>query len=101
MSLRSLVATIDTYEKSCHFLDTTVDWQLRASLASDHIAIMDRSFSFNDIRAFATAMEANLESLTLHAAGLTPRTMHVLCLGLNKCVHLSLLVNRTSPNEDG
>jgi hypothetical protein len=81
------------YENSCHMLDVTIDWQLRGLLSYDNITILNRSFCFNDIRAFATAIEANLESLTLHSVGLTTRSIHVLCQGLNKCVHLNLLVN--------
>ncbi len=73
-------------------LDITIDWQLRGLLSYDNIAIFNRSFCFNDIRAFATAIEANLESLTLHAVGLTSRSIAVLCQGLKKCVRLNLLV---------
>lgn len=74
-------------------LDSTIDWQLRALLSSDNITIVNRSFCFNDIRAFATAIEENLESLTLSSVGLTSRSINVLCQGLNKCIHLNLLVN--------
>lgn len=74
-------------------LDITSDWQIRALLLSDTITITNRPLSFNDIRAFATAIEANLENLTLSSVGLTTRSINVLCQGLNKCVNLSLLVN--------
>ncbi len=70
-----------------------MDWQIRACLPYDTINIVDRSFSFNDFRAFATAIEANLESLTLHSVCLTSRSLHVLCQALKKCVRLNLLVN--------
>ncbi|CAF3723506.1 unnamed protein product [Adineta steineri] len=82
---------IQSYENSCQMLDISIDSQLRALLPSNNINIMNRSFSFNDIRAFATAMEANLESLTLSSVGLTTRSMNVLCQGLNKCINLSFL----------
>jgi hypothetical protein len=81
------------YEDSCQMLDLTSDWQLRGLLPFDNITILNRSFCFNDIRAFSTALEANLESLTLSSVGLTTRSIDVLCQGLKKCVHLSLLVN--------
>jgi hypothetical protein len=87
------IGRIRTYENSCQILDITIDWQLRAVLASDNITILNRSFSFNDIRAFATAIESNLESLTLSSIGLTSRSINILCQGLNKSVHLKLLVN--------
>lgn len=70
----------------------TSDWQIRGVLPHDNIVLSERSFSFNDFRAFATAIEANLESLTLHSVDLTSRSMVVLCEGLKKCVHLNLLV---------
>ena len=87
------IGRIRTYENSCQMLDVTIDWQLRALLSSDNITIVNRSFCFNDIRAFSTAIETNLESLTLSSVGLTSRTINILCQGLNKCVHLNLLVN--------
>ena len=93
MNSNFLIGRIQTYENSCHMLDITSDWQIRALLSSDTITIMNRSFCFNDIRAFATAIESNLESLTLSSIGLTTRSINVLCQGLNKCVHLTLLVN--------
>jgi hypothetical protein len=74
-------------------LDITIDWQLRALLFCNNITILNRSFSFNDIRAFATAIEGNLESLTLSSVGLTSRSINILCQGLNKCIRLTLLVN--------
>ncbi|CAF0913728.1 unnamed protein product [Rotaria sp. Silwood1] len=82
---------VQIYEKSCQTLDITSDWQIRDLLSYDNITIIDRSFSFNDFRAFATAIEANLESLTLNSVGLTSRSVHVLCQALNSCVHLNLL----------
>ncbi|CAF5179026.1 unnamed protein product, partial [Rotaria magnacalcarata] len=72
-------------------LDSTMDWQLRSLLAYDNIAVVNRSLSFNDIRAFSTAIEANLECLTLSCVGLTSRSINMLCQGLPKCVHLNLL----------
>ncbi len=81
------------YDNSCQMLHITSDWQIRALLPCDTITIMNRSLGFNDILAFATAIEANLESLTLSSVGLTTRSINVLCQGLNKCVHLNLLVN--------
>jgi hypothetical protein len=87
-----LLARVQIYENSCQTLDITSDWQIRGLLPYDNIAMADRSFSFNDFRAFATAIEANLESLTLHSVGLTSRSVHVLCQALSKCVHLNLLV---------
>ncbi|CAF2054910.1 unnamed protein product [Rotaria magnacalcarata] len=83
--------TMRMYEKSCHMLDSTMDWQLRSLLAYDNIAVVNRSLSFNDIRAFSTAIEANLECLTLSCVGLTSRSINMLCQGLPKCVHLNLL----------
>ncbi|CAF3484493.1 unnamed protein product [Rotaria sp. Silwood1] len=82
---------VQIYEKSCQALDITSDWQIRDLLSYDNITIIDRSFSFNDFRAFATAIEANLEGLTLNSVGLTSRSVHVLCQALNSCVHLNLL----------
>ncbi|CAF0831718.1 unnamed protein product [Rotaria sordida] len=82
---------IHIYENSCHMLDIAIDWQLRSLLFHDHITVLDRSFSLNEIRAFATAIEANLESLTLSSVGLTTRSIHILCQGLKKCIHLNLL----------
>ncbi|CAF1070731.1 unnamed protein product [Adineta ricciae] len=82
---------VQVYENSCQLLDTTVDWQLRALLSYDDITIMNRSLSFNDIRAVSTAMEINLQSLTLSSAGLTSRSINVLCQGLAKCNRLTLL----------
>lgn len=89
---KSRLNSIEIYEKSCELLDLTSDWQIRDLITSDHIEIVDRSFSFNDFRAFATAIEPNLQSLTLRAVGLTPRTLNVICRGLSKCAHLKLLV---------
>jgi hypothetical protein len=74
-------------------LDQTVDWQLRGLLPYDNVTIVNRSLCFNDIRAFSTAIESNLESLTLSSVGLTSRSIEILCQGLRKCVHLHLLVN--------
>lgn len=88
----TLLARLQVYESCCEALDITVDWQIRALLPYDTITIVDRSFSFNDFRAFFTAIEANLESLTLHSVGLSSRSIHVLCQALNKCVKLNLLV---------
>ncbi|CAF2968112.1 unnamed protein product [Rotaria sp. Silwood2] len=82
---------IHIYENSCQMLDIAIDWQLRSLLLHDNIAVINRSFSFNEIRSFATAIEANLEGLTLSSVGLTARSIHVLCQGLKKCVHLNLL----------
>ncbi|CAF4783530.1 unnamed protein product [Rotaria socialis] len=79
------------YEKSCQMLDSTIDGQLRSLLAYENIAVVNRSLSFNDIRAFSTAIEANLEGLTLSSVGLTSRSIDMLCQGLPKCVHLNLL----------
>ena len=87
-----LLARVQIYENSCQALDITSDWQIRGLLPYDNIVLSDRSFSFNDFRAFATAIEANLESLTLHSVGLTSRSIHVLCQALKKCVRLNLLV---------
>ena len=80
------------YEKSCQMLDTTVDWQLRALLSGDNVTIFNRSFSFNDIRAFTSAIGTNLQSLTLSSVGLSSRSIEILCEGLTKCIHLNLLV---------
>ncbi|CAF3582011.1 unnamed protein product [Rotaria socialis] len=88
---RSISARVQIYEHCCQTLDTTADWQIRALLPSDVITIIDRSFSFNDIRALATAIEANLESLTLNTVGLTSRSAHLLCQALCKCINLNLL----------
>ena len=88
-----VVDRVDAYQRACQFLDITSDWQIRTLLTTDHMVLTDRSFSFNDIRALATAIDANLESLVLHAVGLTTRSIQILCQGLNKCVHLNLLVN--------
>ncbi|UJR16067.1 hypothetical protein I4U23_002980 [Adineta vaga] len=82
---------VQIYESSCKRLDTTIDWQLRTLLSCDHITIINRSFSFNDMRALSTAIEANLESLTLSSVGLTSRSINVLCQGLKKCNRLGLL----------
>jgi len=84
---------IERYEYCCHRLDITMDWQIRALLAFNHMTIYNRAFSFNDLRAFSTAIGQNLESLTLSSAGLTIRTIDVLCQGLKKCVRLNLLVS--------
>ena len=95
----SVLVVVQRFDMSCHLLETIVDEQLRASLVDDRISVVSRSLCFNDVRAFATAIEANLDSLTLHSVGLTARSMVVLCQGLQKCVHLHLLVtarNRTS-----
>ncbi len=86
------LARVQIYENSCQTLDTTIDWQIRGLLADNTIVLSDRSFSFNDVRAFATALQSNLESLTLHSVGLTGRSVSVLCQGLQKCVRLTLLV---------
>jgi len=88
------IGRIHIYENSCQILDTIIDWQLRALLSSDHITIYNRSLCFNDIRAFSTSIEENLESLTLSSVGLTSRSIHILCQGLKKCVYLNLLVNK-------
>ncbi|CAF1628261.1 unnamed protein product [Rotaria magnacalcarata] len=82
---------VQIYEHCCQALDMTADWQIRALLPCDVITIIDRSFSFNDIRALATAIEVNLESLTLHTVGLTSRSTHLLCQALSKCINLNLL----------
>lgn len=89
---KSQLTSLEIYERSCELLDLTSDWQIRDLITSDHIEIIDRSFSFNDFRAFATAIEPNLQSLTLRAVGLTPRTLNVICQGLSKCAHLKFLV---------
>ena len=88
------LARVQVYEESCRELDITSDWQIKTLLPYDTISIADRSFSFNTFRAFSTAIEANLESLTLHSVGLTSRSLEVLCQGLNKCVRLQLLVKK-------
>lgn len=88
-----LVERIRRYEKNCHLLDTTIDWQLRAVLSYDKITILNRSFSFNDIQAFTSAIEPNLQSLTLNSIGLSSRSLDLLCQGLKKSPHLHLLVN--------
>ena len=85
------------YENSCQILDITIDRQLRALLSGDNITILNRSFGFNDIRAFATAIDANLESLTLSSVGLSSRSIDILCHRLTKCIRLNLLVNK--PDE--
>ena len=85
------LARVHIYENSCKTLDITIDWQIRGFLPYDIINIADRSFSFNDFRAFATALQSNLESLTLHAVNLTSSSLCVLCQGLIKCVRLNLL----------
>lgn len=86
------LARVEIYEECCRILDTTSDWQIRGLLPYDTIVLSDRPFSFNDFRAFATAIESNLKNLTLHAVGLTSRSIHVLCQGLRKCHSLNLLV---------
>lgn len=86
------LARVQIYEYCCQALDITSDWQIRGLLPYDTIVLSDRSFSFNDFRAFSTAIESNLESLTLHSVGLTSRSISVLCQGLQKCVRLNLLV---------
>lgn len=91
---------LQKYEYSCHALDITMDWQLRALLAYDHITIFNRAFSFNDLRAFSTAIEANLESLTLSSIGLTTRTVRILSQGLIQCNRLKLLVNTPIQNKE-
>ncbi len=90
-----LLARVKTYENCCQALDITSDWQIRGLLLDDTIVLSDRSFSFNDFRAFATAIEINLKNLTLHSAGLTSRSIYVLCQGLKKCTRLNLLVKKT------
>lgn len=89
-----LLARIRIYEDCCQKLDIACDSQIRALLSCDTIVITDRSLSFNGFRAFATAIEANLENLTLHSVGLTSRSINVLCQALNKCVRLNLLVKK-------
>ena len=97
----SVFAVVQRFDMSCHLLETVVDEQLKATLEDDHVSVISRSLCFNDIRAFATAIEANLESLTLHSVGLTARSVVVLCQGLKKCVHLQLLVTtRQEENID-
>ena len=86
------LGSIQTYKKSYELLDLTTDCQLRSLFGDDHIDIADRSFSFDDFRTFATAIEANLETLRLHAVSLNSRGMHVLSQGLPKYFHLTLLV---------
>lgn len=81
------------YENSCKALDVMVDWQIRGFLPYDTITIVDRAFSFNDFRAFATAIESNLDSLTLREVNLTSAPLQVLCLALAKCVRLTFLVS--------
>jgi hypothetical protein len=81
------------YENSCEILDITIDWQLCTLLSSDNITVLNRSFYFNDIRAFAIAIEGNLESLTLSSVSLTSCSIIILCQRLNRCVHLNWLVN--------
>ena len=88
----SFLARIQIYEECCQILDMTIDWQIRGLLPYDTIILSDRSFSFNGFRAFATAIDINLEHLTLNAVGLTSRSVHVLCQGLRKCSSLTLLV---------
>jgi hypothetical protein len=90
-----IVERLRRYEKNCHMLDITMDWQLRALLACDNITIFNRSFSFNDIRAFTSAIETNLQSLTLSSVGLSSRSIDILCQRLIKCIHLNLLVNKS------
>ncbi|CAF4943855.1 unnamed protein product, partial [Rotaria sp. Silwood1] len=82
---------IHIYENSCHMLDIAIDWQLHSLLSHDNIAVHNRSFSFNEIRAFATAIEANLESLILSSIDLIASSIRILCQGLRKCVNLNLL----------
>ncbi|CAF3486987.1 unnamed protein product [Adineta steineri] len=84
-------ARVHTYEYCCTTLDIPADWQIRGFLPYNTITLVDRPFSFNDFRALATSIEANLESLTLHAVNLIPSSLYVLCQGLNKCVHLTFL----------
>ena len=84
---------LDVYQRACELLDITADWQIRILLETDHIVLNDRSFSFNDIRALASAIDANLESFVLHSGGLDSRSIEMLCRGLKKCVHLNLLVS--------
>jgi hypothetical protein len=83
---------IEKYETSCRLLDVPIDRQLRALVSNVCITIVDRSFGFNEMRAFATSIDMNLESLTLQAAGLTSRSIRVLCQRLKQCVHLHSLV---------
>lgn len=82
------------YEKCCHLLDVTMDWELRSLLGHDNISVLNRSLNFNHIYAFSTAIQANLQSLILSSVGLTPRSISILCQGLKKCIHLNLLVSR-------
>lgn len=91
---------MQTYENSCHLLETTVDWQMHALLSCDDITLVNRSFSFNDMRAFATAIESNLQSLTLSDVGLTTRSISVLCQALKKCHSLALLVKRAESSGE-
>ncbi len=100
MKFRFPIGRIRTYENSCQTLAITIDCQLRALLADDHITIYNRSFGFNDICAFATAIESNLESLTLSSVGLTARSINILCQGLKKCIHLSLLVKKERKRDE-
>ncbi len=86
------LARVQIYENCCQALDITSDWQIRGLIPYDTIVLSDRSFSFNDFRAFATAIEVNLKNLTLHSVGLTSRSIYVLCQGLKKCTRLNLLV---------
>ena len=61
-------------------------------LSYDKITILNRSFNFNDMQAFTSAMETNLQSLTLNSTGLSARSWNLLSQGLKKCLHLHLLV---------
>ena len=83
---------VQIYEQSCRMLDITADRQLRDLLLTDQIVLIDQVLSFHEIRAFATAIGTNLQSLILNCVGLTSRSVHVLCLALNKCLQLNLLV---------
>ncbi|CAF1632190.1 unnamed protein product, partial [Didymodactylos carnosus] len=93
-----------TYENTCEMLDLSSDWQIRILLQYDNISISNRSFSFNDIRAFSSAIEANenLETLTLQSVGLTSRSTTILCKALQKCIHLvSLDISNNKIGKEG
>ena len=86
---------MDIYEKACQLLDITSDWQIRILLSYDTITLSNRSFSFNDFRAFATAIGTNLQELTLQSVNLTSRSLLVLCQALQNCSQLTLLVKES------
>ncbi len=96
--LKFILARVKIYENCCQTLDITSDWQIRSLLPYDTIILSNRSFSFNDFRAFSTAIEINLKNLTLHSVGLTSRSIHVLCQGLKKSTRLNLLVKSKKKN---